>query len=87
MNNGPRFDVYITHPCEDDFAVTMIGMNVPVIVAESLAGVDSDDFRMSILHTGWCGTTPGWTNGYPIVVVPFKDHLSREQLEFIVEQV
>ncbi len=87
MHAEPRFDVYATFPYEDDFGITRIAYNVPVIVAESLAGCDSDDFRASILYSGWCGTIPSWTNSYPVVVIPHQDKLRVEQLEFIADQV
>jgi hypothetical protein len=87
MRAEPRFDVYATFPAEDDFAITKLAHNVPIIVAESLAGCDSSDFRVSIIYSGWCGTTPAWTLGYPVVVVPHQDKLRMEQLEFIADQV
>lgn len=86
QNNLLKFDQYcIMHRGPNSFAVNPLAKGVSLLVAEALAGVDSEDFAESMAQSGWVGTCPAWVEHSPIVTVPHGTYLGAEQAAFLME--
>jgi hypothetical protein len=82
-----RFDLYSLINLDGQIHVDQMLKDLSLLSAAIMAGIEEDDFIVSVSNTGWVGTRPEWNGYLPIVTLPRGSILALDQLGFMLESL
>jgi hypothetical protein len=82
MSDELFFDVFTLN---DKGRIARIFTELSLTSAEILYGGERDDFDAAIMHQGWAGSSPAWTQFRPVVILPHGELLRKDHFAYLME--
>ena len=82
MGDEFKFDVYAFN---DKGRITLMFIDLTLTSAAILYGGERDEFYAAIMHQGWAGSSPAWTQFRPVVIMPHGELLRKDQFTYLME--